>query len=372
LSIPLKIVAANDTVGAIVALADALAGRQAVFVTGPEVNGKMPETHGLPAEVPDEIALIVESSGSTGTPKRITLSRRALIASAEAADAALGGPGQWLLALPVNYIAGINVLLRSLVAEQPPVMMNTQLPFTPEAFAFSANQLKAERRYVSLVPVQLQRLVNAAPMDDFLLRGLRRFDAILLGGQAADPALLQKASELGLKVVRSYGSAETAGGCFYDGKPLPGVQIRISEAGLIQISGPTLAEGVADESGWYTTNDLGEIDPVTGVLRVTGRANRVINSGGLKVSLDSIEAAVREIGGVMDAAALPVTDSIWGERAAVVYVGSPEVADYIAADALSELGAAAKPVRVIRVDALPRLTSGKTDYLTLAAQLENR
>ena len=372
MSIPLKVVAANDTVGAIVALADALAGRQAVFVTGPEVNGKMPETHGLPNEVSDHIALIVESSGSTGTPKRITLSRAALLASATAADAALGGPGQWLLALPVNYIAGANVLIRSLVAEEQPVLMNTQLPFTPDAFALAANQMKAERRYVSLVPVQLQRLVNATAFDDFLLRGLRRFDAILLGGQAADRALLEKAADLGLKVVRSYGSAETAGGCCYNGLPLAGVKLRVSEAGLIQIAGPTLAEDVADASGWYTTNDQGEIDPVTDVLRVTGRANRVINSGGLKVSLDLIESAVRAIGGVMDAAALPVTDSIWGERAAVVYVGSPEVADYIAADALSELGAAAKPVRVIRVDALPRLASGKTDYLSLAAQFESR
>jgi len=372
LSIPLKIVAANDTVGAIVALADALAGRQAVFVTGPEVNGKMPETHGLPDEVDDHIALIVESSGSTGAPKRVTLSRRALLASAEAADVALGGPGQWLLALPINYIAGSNVLVRSLLAEQQPVLMNTQLPFTPEAFALAASQMKGERRYVSLVPVQLQRLVNATAFDDYLLRGLRRFDAILLGGQAADQALLEKAADLGLKIVRSYGSAETAGGCCYNGLPLAGVGLRITDDGLIQISGPTLAEGVADTTGWYSTNDLGEIDQATGVLRVTGRANRVINSGGLKVSLDLIEAAVRSIGGVVDAAALPVTDSIWGERAAVVYVGSPEVADYIAADALSELGAAAKPVRVIRVDALPRLSSGKTDYLTLAAQIENR
>jgi len=131
MTIPLKIVAANDTVGALLALADALAGRQAVFVTGPEVNGKMPETHGLPNEVDDNLALIVESSGSTGAPKRIRLSRQALLASAQAADSVLGGPGQWLLALPINYIAGSNVLIRSLVAEQQPVLMNTQLPLPP-------------------------------------------------------------------------------------------------------------------------------------------------------------------------------------------------------------------------------------------------
>ena len=368
MTIPLKIVAANDTVGALLALADALAGRQAVFVTGPEVNGKLPETHGLPERVDERLALIVESSGSTGTPKRIHLSREALIASAQAADAVLGGPGQWLLALPINYVAGSNVLVRSLVAEQQPVLMNTQLPFTPDAFARAAGLMKGERRYVSVVPVQLQRLVNATAFDSYLLEQLRRFDAILVGGQAVDASVLEKAYDLGLKIVRSYGSAETAGGCVYDGLPLPGVELRISKGGRVQITGPTLAEGVADEDGWYTTSDLGHLEPETGRLRITGRFNRVINSGGLKVSLDAIEEAVRGIGGVVEAAAIAVTDAEWGERAAVVYVGSPEVADYIAADALSQLGVAAKPVRVIRVDSLPRLSSGKTDYLTLAEQ----
>lgn len=368
MSIPLKIVAANDTVGALLALADALAGRQAVFITGPEVNGKLPETHGLPDEVPDNLALIVESSGSTGAPKRIRLSRQALLASAAAADSVLGGPGQWLLTLPINYVAGSNVLVRSLVAEQQPVLMNTQLPFTPDAFARAAGMMTGERRFVSVVPVQLQRLVNTAGIDSYLLEKLRRFDAILVGGQAADATVLEKARDLGLKVVRSYGSAETAGGCVYDGLPLPGVSLRINEGGRVQISSPTLAEGMADEAGWYTTTDLGHLDPETGRLSITGRVNRVINSGGLKVSLDRIEEAVRDIGGVVEAAAIAVTDAEWGERAAVIYVGSPEVADYIAADALSQLGVAAKPVRVIRVDSLPRLTSGKADYLALAEQ----
>ena len=364
--IPLKLVAANDTVGALLAIGEALDGKQAVFITPPEVNGKMPEQHGLPGTVEADIALIVESSGSTGTPKRIRLNAASLMASAMASDAALGGPGQWLLALPVNYIAGINVLVRSLMADTQPVMMNAQLPFTPEAFARAAHLMTGARRYVSLVPVQLQRLVAAAAMDDFLLGKLRRFDAILVGGQALDAAVLARAGQLGLNVVRSYGSAETAGGCVYDGRALEGVGIRIGEDSVVEISGPTLALGVAENDGWYRTNDMGAIE--NGILKITGRRNRVINSGGLKVSLDAIEAAVAEIGGVAEVAAIAVSDAEWGERAAVVYVGSPEVADYIAADALTELGPAAKPVRVIRVSVIPRLSAGKPDYLALAQQ----
>ena len=86
---PLKLVAANDTVSALIALGEALAGKQAVFVTAPELNGLMPEVHGLPDEVAQDVALIVESSGSTGTPKRIALSADALLASARAAHLVL-------------------------------------------------------------------------------------------------------------------------------------------------------------------------------------------------------------------------------------------------------------------------------------------
>ena len=369
MTIALKLVAANDTVGALLALADALAGNQAVFVTAPETNGLMPEVHGLPDQVPEHIALIVESSGSTGTPKRISLSRDALLASAKASDQALGGPGQWLLALPINFIAGSNVLVRSLVAETQPVLMNTNLPFTPEAFSRAASMLTEPRRYTSLVPVQLKRLLDAAALDDYLLRQLQRFDAILVGGQALDLQLIERAQAAKLTLVQSYGMSETAGGCLYDGKPLDGVGVRISDVGQIEISGATLAEGVADETGWYQTNDFGRVNDF-GAIEVLGRANRVLISGGIKVSLDAIEAQVSAIGGVTEVAALALPDEEWGQRVALVYAGSPEVADYIAGEALVALGPAAKPVRVIRVAQLPRLVSGKTDYLALGTHFE--
>ena len=370
--IPLKLVAANDTFGALLALGEALAGKQAVFITSPETNGLMPEVHGLPAEVPDGVALIVESSGSTGTPKRITLPRAALLASAQGSDVALGGTGQWLLALPINYIAGANVLIRSLVAETQPVLMNTTLPFTPQAFALAASQMTGSRRYTALVPTQLWRLLRDSYHDAFLLEKLRRFDAILVGGAAIDSALLASAAEQGIVVVTSYGSAETAGGVVYDGVPFAGTKLSLDLKGRILISGPTLAQDLPLTklmgTEWFRTSDLGRFDEGER-LHVIGRVNRVLNSGGVKVSLDSIEELVRAIGGVVQAAALAVTDAEWGERAALVYVGSPEIADYIAAECLSQLGPAAKPVRVLRVATIPRLANGKTDYLGLATAI---
>jgi len=369
MTIPLKLIAANDTFGALKNLVDALDGETALFITAPETNGLMPAVHGLPNSVDAETALIVESSGSTGVPKRISLSRDALLAAANASQSALGVSGQWLLALPITYVAGIMVLVRSIVAHTQPVVMNTAMPFTAEAFARSASLMTGEHRFTSVVPTQLLRLAQSAETDDHLLDLLRRFDAILVGGQAPNPAVVEALRSKGVRVIETYGMTETAGGCFYDGVPLSGVRGRIASNGAIEISAPTLANNVADDQGWFQTSDLGSIDS-EGRLKVLGRLNRVVASGGIKVSLDAVEELIRAIGGVSDVAAIAVDSEEWGQRVAIVYVGSPEVADYIAEGVLSELGAAAKPVRVIRVDGLPKLVSGKPDYLGLEKYFE--
>ena len=181
---PLKLIAANDTFGALLAVTDALAGKHALFITAPETNGLMPETHNLPDSVEDSIGFVVETSGSTGTPKRIQLTAAAALAAAKASTERLGGSGQWLLALPINYVAGLNVLIRSAVAETQPVMMNTSVSFTAEAFVRSASMMSAERKFTALVPTQLSRLAIAAEQDESVLRALKSFSAILVGGQA--------------------------------------------------------------------------------------------------------------------------------------------------------------------------------------------
>lgn len=344
----LRLVPANDTFRALGLMVDVLEHRAAGFITAPEVNGLMPEVHGLPAEVDDSVGLIVESSGSTGTPKRIELSAQALLASADASANRIG-VGQWLLALPVNFVGGANVLIRSVVADTQPVIMNTQLPFTAEAFV-RGSALMTGPRYTSLVPAQLAKLAQAAEVDAFVFSELRKFEAILLGGQRPDWAMVESLRSKGVNVVISYGMTETAGGCVYDGVPLDGVELSFVE-GRIAISGPVLANHLSSP---YVTQDLGEI--VSGKLEVLGRADRVIVSGGLKVSLDRVEEAALAIPGVQEVIAQPVATS-WGESVGIVYVGSPEVEF----NSLSELTVAAKPAKVIRVTELPRLSSGKPD-----------
>jgi O-succinylbenzoic acid--CoA ligase len=379
--IPLKLIAANDTFGALVALGEVLASNQAVFITAPEVNGKMPETFGLPEEVENGIGLIVETSGSSGKPKRVALSREAILASANASQIRLGGPGQWLLALPINFVAGANVLIRSLVADTQPVLMNTSVPFTAEAFARSASLMTGARRYTSLVPTQLARLAAAiddpfspSGQNDFLLAQLRKFDAILLGGQAPQDEVVTALKELGVNIVITYGMTETCGGCVYDGVALDGVQIDLVGS-RIEISGKVLASEIADEAGVQTigekfiTNDLGEFDEV-GRLHVLGRIDRVIVSGGLKISLDRVEELARAVPGVAELAATAIADQEWGQRVGIVYLGSPEVADEIALALANDLGPAGKPIRVVRTDGVPKLPSGKHDLQAIKRLFE--
>ena len=362
---PLKLIAANDTFGALLAVTEALAGKHALFVTAPETNGLMPETHQLPDSVDDSVAFVVESSGSTGAPKRIELSAAAAIASAEASARRLGGSGQWLLALPINYIAGLNVLVRSAVAETHPVMMNTSVSFTAEAFVRHASMMNGEKRFTALVPTQLSRLAIAAEQDDSVLRSLKSFDAILVGGQSTAPQLLESLRERDVKVVETYGSAETFGGVVYDGLALDGVRVSLAADSRIEIESPTLASSVGQK---IVMSDLGEI--VDGKLRVLGRADRVLISGGIKISLDRVEAISRDVAGVVEIAATSIVDGEWGERVGIVYLGSPEVADEIAARLAEDLGPAAKPLRIIRADRVPKLSSGKNDLLAIKQLFE--
>lgn len=360
------VVPANDVIAIQEKLQQALNGEVTLYISEREINGVKPQVVDLP-ESATNTALIIESSGSTGIPKKIYLSREALVASANATSNAIGS-GQWLLTLPANYIAGAMVLVRSILSNTRPIVMNTGVSFTAEAFALSSTLLTGDNRFVSVVPTQLLRLKEATLTDKFLLAQLQKFEAVLVGGQAVNYSLVQYFKDNGVKVVTSYGMAETAGGCVYDERPLSGVEVRINTDGTIGLAGPMLANSVADSSGFLNTQDIGEL--TDGRLRVLGRADRVIISGGLKISLDQVEEVAGSIAGVVEIVATAIDSEEWGQRVGIVYVGSPEVADYMAADVFEQLGMAAKPIRVIRVDRIPKLANGKNDLLTVKKLFE--
>lgn len=281
----------------------------------------------LPMEVPKRVSLVIETSGSSGLPKRVALSSDALLASAAATEAALGGPGQWLLALPTHYIAGVQVLVRSIVAGVAPVV-HPRGHFSAETFADLAEQLAAPLRFTSLVPAQLLRLVEASEADPRIRAAASRFDAVLVGGQALPALVAERASGLGIRVVRTYGSSETAGGCVYDGIPIGQASARVVD-GEVELAGPMLAEGylgddaltadrfrVADGTRWYRTADSGSV--VDGVVRVTGRVDNVIISGGVKISLDRVERLVQSVPGFEQAVVVPRASERWGQVSELV------------------------------------------------------
>ena len=348
---PLRVVSSSDTFAALELMVDVLDGKVAGFISDTEQLD-------LPKEVEDEVALIVESSGSTGTPKQIKLSLDALKHSARASTERLGGDGQWLLALPTNFIAGANVLIRSVFSDTQPILLNTRVPFTTEAFVRGASLMEGSRRYTSLVPAQLSRLAQDAEADAFVFSMLRKFDAILVGGQLPNWSEVETLRAKGINVIVSYGMTETCGGCIYDGVPLTGIDFEVND-GLISISGPVLALGLG---GKFETNDLGRI--VDEKLEVLGRADRVIISGGIKVSLERVEQAALNIQGVAQVVAVAVS-SQWGESVGILYQGSPEVNFE---SLTQQISVAARPAKVLRVTSFPMTATGKVD-LREAAKL---
>ena len=321
-------------------------------------------------------AVIIVTSGSTGDPKGVLLSAGALRASAEATHARLGGPGRWLLATPANYIGGLQVLVRSMLAGQPCAVLPPG-PFRPDRFADAARPALTGDgpRYTAMVPTQLTRLLDARGPG---LDAAKAFDAIILGAAATTPALRARAADAGVKIVPSYGMSETASGCVYDGVPLDGVDVRIAGDGRVLITGPVLTHGYrlrpdltadAFDRGWFRTGDRGQLRD--GRLEVLGRLDDVINTGGVKVSAAAVERLITALPGVRETCVIGLPDDEWGQivAAAVVPEGEAPDVDELRAAVRAEAGAAAVPKRVEFVTTLPLRGPGKIDRTAVAAQI---
>ncbi len=307
----------------------------------------------------DGVDLVVVTSGSTGAPRGVLLSADAVRASATATLARLGGPGHWLLALPVSAVAGLQVLARSAVAGSTPTVL---APGRTLGAAVAA--MPEGRRYTALVPTQLRRALAAEP------DGLRALDAVLVGGAATDPDLLAAARDAGVAVVTTYGMSETAGGCVYDGVPLEGVVVRTVSGG-VELGGPVLASGYrldpagtaeAFADGWFRTRDAGTLDGQR--LLVHGRLDDVVVSGGVNVSPQAVEAALRAHPAVADAVVTGLPDPQWGQRVVAAVVPAPGAVPgltVLRAWVTERLGAPAAPKELHLVDVVPVLHTGKPD-----------
>ncbi len=299
----------------------------------------------------DPEPLVIATSGSTGEPKRVVLSRDAMRASTLATHERLGGPGRWVLNLPPTYVAGVQVLYRSVVAGTEPVLDGDVAE-------------SSGRTYVSLVPTQLYRALAKAPD----IEDLARFDAVLVGGGPLSPQVRAEAETQGIRVVQTYGMSETCGGCVYDGTPLAGVEVRIGADEEVLLRGPMLFDGYDGDpertarvmrDGWFHTSDVGQVGP-DGRLRVTGRLDDVIISGGVKVPGAAVASQVEAHPRVSEAEVLGVLDDEWGQRVVAFVVGDLDL-DALRNHVADEFPRSWAPRQVVCLSELPLLPNGKID-----------
>ncbi len=319
--------------------------------------------------IADDIAVVVSTSGTTGTPKGAQLSATALIAGATATHRRLGGSGSWLLALPAHHVAGLQVVVRSIVAGTTVVALPAG--FSPAELPAAVARMGAGRRYTSLVANQLDKALT----DPAAAAALAELDAVLIGGGPMPAGVRLRAAAAGVRVVRTYGMSETAGGCVYDGVPLDGVRVRLDD-GRVILGGPVVASGYRNpvipdpfaEPGWFRTDDIGELDD-TGTLSILGRIDDAVSTGGLTVLPQLVENALATHPAIAECAVFGVPDARLGQRvvAAIVLAAGHPAPDVAAlrAHVGATLAVTAAPRQLHIVDTLPRRGIGKLDRRAL-------
>ena len=210
-----------------------------------------------------------------------------------------GPQDRWLLCLPLHHVAGLSILVRSAFAGGS---VELQEGFSPKA---AATAMRGGVTMVSMVPTMLLRTLDHDPGP---YRDLR---AVVLGGGPIPDGLLERAAAAGIPALPSYGMTETFGqvatlrpGSLPERRahPLPGIEMRIEPDGRIALAGAQVSPGYAGEPDrsdrWFVTNDRGEIDR-EGAVRVLGRSDAVIVSGGENVNPQVIETRSSGAGDVV-------------------------------------------------------------------------
>ena len=324
---------------------------RAINGSGPALSCAEAGTNSVTAE----IALVIPTSGSSGTPKAVALSAGALLASARSCHDFLGAkPGErWSLLLPVNHIAGINVLVRAMGLGTPVIdLRNTDEYIDVE--------------YTAIVPTQLHRALHG---DGALLSHLKNCKAILVGGGATSPLLEQEALAAGLNIVTTYGMSEMSGGCIYNHQAIDGAEVKIREDGRVLLRGTMMAstylnnQALWDSSlsdGWFIAPDLGEMRD--GKLFIIGRSDDQIISGGEKISLSHIENFLHSEFEGIRFIAFGVPDLEWGAKLILASDLTPNI-ELIREKIRSKFGGHAVPKEFFELNPLPLQGIGKPDRI---------
>ncbi|MDQ3810277.1 MAG: o-succinylbenzoate--CoA ligase [Chloroflexota bacterium] len=310
---------------------------------------------------------IVYTSGTTGRPKGALLSygNHWWSAIGSALNLGLHANDCWLACLPLFHVGGLAIVLRS-------VIYGTAAVIHHRFDAAVVNQAIDEQgvTIVSVVSTMLDRMLAE--------RGQRAYPAslraVLLGGGPAPRPLLERALDLDVPLIQTYGLTEAASQVATlapaearrkvgsAGKPLLGTRLRIADDGEILVDGPTVSGGYLHHpprTGWLSTGDLGYLDD-DGYLFVLDRREDLIVSGGENVYPAEVEAALLAHPLVEDAGVFGLADAEWGlVPAAVVKTRAPIQVEELVRFCRARIAGYKVPRRVTFADALPRNAAGK-------------
>ena len=344
---------------------------------------------------PEQPYAFLLTSGSSGHPKLVILSRRAVLASASASEYNLGrlAEERWLLCLPLSHVGGLSIVVRMLAARRTVVLLEPAAAGLLDRTEELGRQIRTQRvTLLSLVPTLLERLLRQGFESPPALR------AVLLGGAACSAWLAERARQLQVPLITSYGLTETGSqvvarryaerhgplpvrnGCVSCGQPLQGVELRVIGERIAIRAAALLsgylgaAEPALDEDGWLLTNDRGLLG-ANGELYVLGRSDLVIVSGGENVDAEEVERVLRSVPEVLDACVCGRPCAEFGQQVVAVIVSPAHLAPLPLEQVRNRLAQHLAPFKLPRallcIDALPLTASGKLDRRACAALFES-
>jgi acyl-CoA synthetase len=342
-----------------------------------------------PATVdPDSPALVAFTSGTTRDPKGVIHSHRTIgFEARQLTDLSPADGPPPITGAPVGHFMGmLSAFVCSLIRRDAINLLDVWNP---------AEVLRLMREEgIGVAGGATYFVTSILDHPDFTEEHLRFMPYAGMGGSPVPVAFTERASKLGIKVYRSYGSTEQPSitgshvdepeqkRLTTDGRPLPGVEVLLDEEGQILSRGPDLFLGytdpeltssVFDDEGWYHTGDVGVLD-ADGYLTITDRISDIIIRGGENISAQEVEELLLGIDAVLEVAVVAEPDARLGERAVAIVrmregSGPPtmeEMRHYLAAGHLTKQK---WPESIRAVTDFPRTPSGKVQKFRLRQQL---